>query len=230
MFKQRVIYSLLMVSLPITTALGNPIPFQNNQTVAVTFSATNYNRLIIKDDKIVEAYFPEKSLDMKRDGEDGSVYVLLDKKDPFTVFLTTEKGRHLAVTVQSEEGLGKTIELLPPPLNHPIMQPIANKSKPLLNEWDQLITQMEKQALPPTFSVNHASRAIQRLGNGLIMTKIQSWIGNGVESECFELYNSGRDIIHLSKQWFQTNDIKAMKLAESTLAPHEKVLLYRVRG
>ncbi len=33
--------------------------------------------------------------------------------NPFTLFLTTEAGRHFSLTLNSEESLGKTIELTP---------------------------------------------------------------------------------------------------------------------
>nr|WP_259293222.1 type-F conjugative transfer system secretin TraK [Legionella bozemanae] len=40
---------------------------------------------------------------------------MLSATNPFTLFVTTEKGTHFSVTLNGEESLGKTIELVSPP-------------------------------------------------------------------------------------------------------------------
>lgn len=102
---------LALVSMSVIGS--NSIPFKDNSEIALTLSQGNYNRIFVKNDKIVEAVFPEKAMAIKRDEQDGSVYIMLAATNPFTLFLTTEAGRHFSVTLNSEESLGKTIELIP---------------------------------------------------------------------------------------------------------------------
>ncbi|PYB48485.1 type-F conjugative transfer system secretin TraK, partial [Legionella pneumophila] len=101
----------IALALLSTVAMGaNSIPVKDNSDIALTLSQGNYNRLVVKNDKIMEAVFPPNAMAIKRDEQDGSVYVMLAAANPFTLFLTTESGRHFSVTVNGEESLGKTIE------------------------------------------------------------------------------------------------------------------------
>ncbi|MDF1931907.1 type-F conjugative transfer system secretin TraK [Legionella pneumophila] len=92
----------------------------------------------------MEAVFPPNAMAIKRDEQDGSVYVMLAAANPFTLFLTTESGRHFSVTVNGEESLGKTIELVP-------VLPVVAASKthaPITNPKKSLRKQSLKLLLP----------------------------------------------------------------------------------
>jgi len=103
--------------------------FRENADVAVNLSHANYNRLVVRDDKITKAHFPEGSMVVKSEN-DGSLYVMAALQEPFTLFLTTEKGHHFSATVSSEKTLGKTVEFIPQLIH---AQPNKTKTKPTQN-------------------------------------------------------------------------------------------------
>lgn len=111
---------LKKISFTVLTCLLTGLVFasrvmiSDNTDTALTLSQSNYNRIFIENDRIAEAVFPEKAMGTQRDETDGSLYVMPSSSDPFTLFLSTEGGRHFSVTVQGEEALGKTFELVPP--------------------------------------------------------------------------------------------------------------------
>ena len=110
-------------SLALSTQL-----FQDNADVTAILSKSNFNRLVVRGDKITKAYYPKGFLEiqgLKQDDDkraieevdvdepDGSLYVMVTHDSPFTLFITTLSGHHFSATIESEESLGKTIEFVP---------------------------------------------------------------------------------------------------------------------
>jgi conjugal transfer pilus assembly protein TraK len=206
---------------------------KDNSDISVTLSTGNYNRLVVKNDKIVEAVFPESNMGIKHDEEDGSVYILPTTATPFTLFLTTQAGHHFSVTLTGEEALGKTIELIP-------QTSLAKNSKPVkeaLEPVDEvpkavasLISNMEQHKPMTGINIKHLYGRAERLQGGLTLLPKEYWDGGDIQGEIIEVYNGGNKELALSESWFATDDVRAIKFSKGMLAPKERALLYRVRG
>lgn len=221
-----------------TVALGSTsIPVKENSDFSLTLSQDNYNRIVVKNDKIMEAVFPPHAMAIKRDEQDGSVYVMLAATNPFTLFLTTEAGRHFSVTVNGEASLGKTIEFIP-------QQTVAAKStatktpnKPATSAPNAvpeailaMLTHMEQQKPLDSVSVKRQFGKALRWSKGLSLLPKESWDGKLLQGEIIELYNGGTEPLELSQEWFATDATLAIKFSKSTINPHERAMLYRVQG
>lgn len=225
---------LTLLGLLVTPALmaAIPVAIKDNGEVAVTFSQGNYNRLLISNDKIIEAAFPPNRMTIKRDGQDGSVYLMLADANPFTLFLTTEAGRHFALTVNGEEGLGKTVELK-------VQQAVVAQASPPKKEQKtvenpipaaivSLITQMERQENVKGIEIKHLFGRAERLGTTLSLIPKEVWLSPELKGEKIEVYNAGNTPLNLEETWFAKEGIKAVKLSNNTVAPKARVYLYRV--
>lgn len=226
---------LALVSMSVIGS--NSIPFKDNSEIALTLSQGNYNRIFVKNDKIVEAVFPEKAMAIKRDEQDGSVYIMLAAANPFTLFLTTEAGRHFSVTLNSEESLGKTIELVP-------QQPLPVKVTPRQTKISQvagnheaipaailaMLTHMENHKPFSDVVVTRQFGKAQRWERGLTLLPKESWDGKLLKGETIELYNGGKEPLELSQEWFAKKDTLAIKFSKPTINPRERAMLYRVAG
>ncbi|KTD15588.1 phage integrase [Legionella gratiana] len=53
---------------------SSSIPVKNNSDIALTLSQSNYNRIVVKNDKIMEAVFPPNSMAVKRDEHDDELW------------------------------------------------------------------------------------------------------------------------------------------------------------
>lgn len=231
----NLIAGCLLTLLAFNSGAQTTLSVRDNSDVALHLSQSNYNRLVVKNDKIVEAVFPETAMGIKRDEQDGSVYVLLAKdSNPFTLFLTTEAGHHFSVTVTGEEGLGKTVELLAP--NKTIVA--QNKAKAIPSKTTQdphqdalleLIKHMERKEPMPGMAISHPFGVAQRLGAGLSLVPKEVWTGEGLEASRLEVYNSSSKELNLLPEWFEEQNVTAMKLSQPILKPHETAILYRVR-
>ena len=228
----------IALALLSTVAIGaNSIPVKDNSDIALTLSQGNYNRLVVKNDKIMEAVFPPNAMAIKRDEQDGSVYVMLSAAQPFTLFLTTENGRHFSVTLNGEESLGKTIELV---LSSPVVT--ANKTNPIKAQ-PKTITQeavpeailamlnhMEQKKPFADVSVKRQFGKVERWAKGLTLLPKESWDGKLLKGETIELYNGGKEPLDLAQEWFAKEGTLAIKFSQPSIKPGEKAMLYRVEA
>ncbi len=228
----------IALTLLSTLAIGaNSIPVKDNSDIALTLSQGNYNRLVVKNDKIMEAVFPPNAMAIKRDEQDGSVYVMLSAANPFTLFLTTENGRHFSVTLNGEESLGKTIELVPSQPMVAATRANATKTNPKTIKQEAvpeailaMLTHMEQQKPFADVSVKRQFGKAQRWSKGLTLLPKESWDGKLLKGETIELYNGGKEPLELAQEWFAKEGTLAIKFSKPSLAPGEKALLYRVQG
>lgn len=231
MHKIILIGVVALISQSVHAAIS--LTVKDNSDIAVTLSTGNYNRIVVKNDKIVEAVFPEHNMGIKRDEQDGSVYVLPSNVTPFTLFLTTESGHHFSVTLTGEEALGKTIELIPQTIIAKNSNPI--KTAPITVEQIpdavvSLITHMEQQEPMRGINIKHRYGQVVRLKDGLTLLPKELWDGGSVQGEIIEVYNGGNKELALSESWFSNDEVKAIKFSKGILAPKERGLLYRVQG
>ena len=227
----------LLVLLSTSAISQISVAIRDNSDIALSLSLSNYNRLIVKNDKIVEAVFPKTAMGIKRDEQDGSVYVLLTSTtNPFTLFLTTESGHHFSVTVTGEEGLGKTIELVPPLLNLAVNTPKIPSNvtaKPTDDAHQasmlEVIRHMELHEAMPGMTVSHPFGRVERMGAGLALIPKEIWVGTDLQAERLEVHNGGSKSLNLLPEWFEGENVAAMKLSQPILKPKETAILYRVR-
>lgn len=232
---KKICVALALVS---TVAQGaTRLPIKDNSDLSLTLSQGNYNRIVVKNDKIMEAVFPPNAMAIKRDEQDGSVYVMLGASNPFTLFLTTEAGRHFSVTVNGEESLGKTIEFIPEQSvvaksavsnvkkNSPEIAPEAVPEVILA-----MLTHMEQQKPFADVSVKRQFGKVERWAKGLTLLPKESWDGKLLKGETIELYNGGKEPLELSQEWFAKEGTLAIKFSKPTINPGERAMLYRVQG
>ena len=204
--------------------------FRDNSDVNVVLSDSNYNRLVVRGDKITQAHFPEGLLGVKNE-EDGSLYVMLASDKPFTLFLTTESGHHFSATVTSEQALGKTIEFIPQTpatVRRVVQKAIVQQEAPYASAIGSLMTNMINNNTPVGFELkNHYGRVI-RLQQSLMLTPKRTYQGLELSGEVLELYNGGKLPLDLQESWFAENNVKAVSLSAVTLGPKQKALVYRV--
>ncbi|WP_347251577.1 type-F conjugative transfer system secretin TraK [Legionella sp.] len=209
------------------------VPISNNGEIALALSQNNYNRLLIANDKIIEAAFPPNLMRIQRDVQDGSIYLMLAQSNPFTLFLTTESGRHFTVVIRGEEGLGKTVELAVPEVT-PVKS--AQVKKDALNTVSNapsqattvLMSHLVRHDRPRGAILKRSFGRAERLGNTLTLIPKETWVLSGLRGEILEIYNNSKHPITLSSAWFNKSDTQEIVLSQTTVAPHSRVLLYRV--
>ncbi|MBJ16547.1 MAG: type-F conjugative transfer system secretin TraK [Legionellaceae bacterium] len=234
MYKQ-ICVALALVS---TVAVGSTsLSVKNNSDLSLTLAHGNYNRIVVKNDKIMEAVFPPNAMAIKRDEQDGSVYVMLAANNPFTLFLTTEAGRHFSVTVNGEESLGKTIEFIPQQtvVRKHTVNKVQNAQASVAPDAVPevilaMLTHMEQKKPFADVNVKRQFGKVERWSKGLTLLPKEFWDGKLLKGETIELYNGGKEPLELSQEWFAKEGTLAIKFSKSTINPGERAMLYRVQG
>lgn len=223
-------------------------PFQDNADVTAVLSKSNFNRLVVRGDKITKAYYPQGFLeiqglsqgDSKRAIEeveieepDGSLYVMVTHDSPFTLFITTLSGHHFSATIESEESLGKTIEFVPK--NTVVTQKslpanVAPKSQkpPYADAIANLMTQMVRGDNPKGFESKRHFGKVIKLQNNLKLIPKRTFTGIELIGEVMELYNPAKYPTDIREDWFADKDVKAVSLSTQTLLPRQSAFVYRV--
>ncbi len=228
---------MALVFLSTTVLAENSQLLQDNTDIALALSQTNYNRIVVKNDKIIEAVFPPNSMAIKRDEQDGSVYVMLAASQPFTLFLTTEAGRHFSATLSGEASLGKTIELQFQ--QQPITKSASTQVKRDVKGRGQstvpevilaMLDHMEQQKPLADVKVRRQFGKVARWSKGLALLPKEVWQAKQLTGETIELYNGGKVPLDLAETWFTTPATLAIKISKKTIRPGERATLYRIDG
>ena len=228
----KYISALLAMSLSLNAHALNTQSFRENTDISVLLSDANYNRLVVKGDKITEAHFPEGAMAIKNE-EDGSLYVMVALKEPFTLFLTTESGHHFSATVNTESALGKTIEFVPVTASIPkavVQNAVTTQEQkpPMANAIESLMKHMVKMENVSGFDVKHHHGRVVRLQHGLMLIPKLTYSGLTLNGEVTEIYNGSKLPIDLNEALFTSDDAKAVSLSQTTLAPKQKGYVFRV--
>jgi len=229
MNKYKTLSVALMVMLSQQTLAATVKTFKNNAELSVELSNTNQNRLMVSNDKIIKAAFPDGALTYQYDETDGSMYVHPEISAPFTLFLSTKKGQHLSLTVNSVDSLGKTIafkQYRPQPIKRPTS--IVKKEAPYKKEALEMVKYMEQGIKMPGASVSHVRYQAGQFKNGLRLIKREIWQDGAYKGEVFDVYNNSKRRIKLDPIWFAEKLVKAIKLSKMTLAPKDKTNLYLI--
>ena len=224
----------VVLGLMISFALhaGTVQSFRDNEDISILLSDTNYNRLVVREDKITQAHFPESAMGVKNE-VDGSLYLISTQKEPFTLFLTTEHGQHFSATVNTESSLGKTIEFVPktPFMPKKQVNTIINTPKPAdAAAMETLMSQLAKKTAIKGFNIKHHYGRAIRLNQGLVLLPRLTYVGRGITGEVTEIYNGSRLSRDLDESLFMSADVKAVALSQRTLPPKQKAYVYRILG
>ena len=207
--------------------------FKENADLNVVLSDKNYNRLVVKGDKITQVHFPEGTVAVRNE-PDGGMYVMVANPEPFTMFVTTELGHHFSLTVNTESSLGKTVEFVadntaPIPLTS-AQKVLAQLPKPqeLPLGVTSLMTGMINSKVPNSFESSRHFGKVLRLGHGLNLTPKLTYASKELKGEVMEVYNSSSSPIDLSESWFSGPNVKAISLSQTVLAPKHTAKVYRI--
>lgn len=233
--KMRSIIGALSLCIAVSSFAVTSKSFKENADLAVTLSDSNYNRLVVKGDKITQVHFPEGMMAVSNES-DGGLYVMVVHPEPFTMFVTTELGRHFSLTVNTESGLGKTLEFVADGNQMPaitsatkVLSKIPEPSV-LPSNVTELMTAMLKNNVSKDYeSKKYFNRAI-RLGQGMTLFPKLTYKGKILSGEVTEIYNGSNNPIDLNESLFNGAGVKAISLSKNTLAPHDRALVYRVLG
>ena len=203
----------------------------NNQMANVILSNTNFNRVLVKGDKIVSIVCPQGACEAEHSPKDksGSFILRVASPVPFTAFMATQSGRHfsLQVTPRAEDGV--TLQVNPvgsaPIAPHwektsSFRAMIAKMSTAMLNA--QSISGFSYQAV----STENAEPAL----NGIVSMQLRGlWQGNKVVGVKYLVTNKTDKSLTLPSSAYYRAGVLSIAQSAQTLLPKESGYVYELR-
>lgn len=203
---------------------------EENETIELNLSRTDFNRLFVEGDKITKIRFPEGNLSVEND-KDGSIYLDVKEEKPFTLFVTTQSGSHFSATIKTGEMTGQTIGLL-------AVNSQSSKSKVMLtskiaqknpeNELIALVSSVEKEEQKSGFKSQRPSLKPVLLKSNLTSTLVYTLSDSKKMGQKFEIKNTGRKPVTFDDKWFKDNDTKALLVKQRVVYPNETITVVRI--
>lgn len=200
--------------------------FKEDDTIEISLSKNEYNRVYVVNDKIKGAHFSNKNLTIQNE-TDGSVYIDLLQDLPTTVFFDTQKGHHFAALIKPLDALGQTVKLTAKSAS-PRARVVEKDTG-----YEQMITNivkaMKTNSIPEGYGLKKSYSSYKNLGFGLRQKTSQTLIGDGLVGETVEVYNASKKSVQLNEQWFADKKTRAVSLSQNALLPKHSTQVFVVK-
>ncbi|MGR5116272.1 type-F conjugative transfer system secretin TraK [Photobacterium damselae] len=218
----------------------NTVLFSDNETVSVNLSSLDINRLVVKDDKITSVTCPTGFCTMPANpvGESGmgapidpqgAGLISLNVLEPFTLYITTEKGRGFGVFVRPLAVPAITTVFLSTERDTQKAQEFEKQS-PYDQTLASLISHMIKETIPEGFAFQKitAKKPIEQAK--LLLTPTASYQGEHLTGITYKISNKTAQYIKVEPTSFYGADVKAVSFSSMSIPPHGSIYMYQIQG
>jgi len=203
---------------------------EENETIELTLSRTDFNRMFVEGDKITTLRFPDGDLRVEND-KDGSVYLEVREDKPFTLFVTTKRGTHFSALIKASEMTGQTIGLMAANPNSAkpkgTASSTATKANPE-NELVALVSSVEKEEQKTGFKAQRPNLKSVQIKPNLTSTLIYTLSNAQKMGQKFEIKNTGKKPVSFDDTWFKDKDTKALLVKDKVVYPNETITVVRI--
>lgn len=212
------------------------IDFTHGDTIPITLSSLNINRLMVKGDKIVNLTCPSGFCTTTANQKDktGSVSLKVNIRLPFNVHVTTQKGRVFSLFVSPKSTPSVVTEFTPTD---------AERLRPSVFERDfdypTALAQFSKKMMlwqrdgTPIdgFSVHPVDpKTLIKKEGDLPLTPQVVFVGQDYSGIIYDVHNRTRDTVTLTTAQFYSYAARSAALDVLTLGPGERTHLYLITG
>lgn len=222
--------STTTVSVSSNASSVRNISFSDNQTIPVTLSDTNLNRLVVTNDQISNILCPSGFCISKHNATDqsGAVYIKLLSTSDFTLFISTAAGHHVSLQVTPKVSNGKTIVL------NPVGANLVAKKWETQSSYQRmlvaLIKDMMNNKVPSGFGytpISHSAK--ERVFNGLGTLQMSGvWTGNYLIGLEYIFKNKTEKSITIPDSAFYHRGVRLVAQTSQTVSPGDYNVVYEI--
>ncbi|MGL6029915.1 MAG: type-F conjugative transfer system secretin TraK [Legionella sp.] len=203
---------------------------EENETIELNLSSTDFNRLFVTGDKITKLRFPEGNLTVEND-KDGSIYLDVKENKPFTLFVTTQSGAHFSATIKTGEMTGQTIGLMAAHSKSSTPARVFSAKSHKNNSEQELValvSSVEKEEQKAGFKSQRPSIKPVLIKSNVTSTLVYTLSDAKKMGQKFEIKNTGRRPVTFDDKWFKDSDTKALLVKERVIYPNETITVVRI--
>lgn len=246
--KKNLLYlSTLLMSHAIMAAPPVSIPFANNETVDLNLSYLDINRIIVKDDKITSVTCPTGFCTLPMAGADseatqandpsGAALIALNIQEPFTLYVTTQKGQNFGAFVKPLAIPAVTTQFISTSRNEEQRHLAAKfeKNSPyeamLVSVMKSLLSYNVTHVVPDGFTATTLTPAKQKKATpleSLTLVPTLSMNGDTLTGVIYRVKNNTANTVTVKPTDFYSRDVLAVSLSARTLPPQGNIYLYQI--
>jgi conjugal transfer pilus assembly protein TraK len=220
---------ILSTNLYATNALTT-IKFEEGESLNLTLSSLNFNRIEVEGQRIVKVSFPEHSFIVEQnkddpDDLDGAVVLKPLAHIPLTVYFTTSGNHHFSATIKPADELGKTIKLASKKLKG--FDYVKAQEQNQYQNSDLLTSLMEGLA-PEGYQELAVKPAPFYLKNHLKVTLVKHYQGKEQGGYVYLVENQSGNRITLNPVLFENPKLLSMEVSKKVLQPLQSAYFYGI--
>lgn len=237
---KHTLIGLLTLTLAQSAIAAQPltIPFSDNETLSLNLSSLDINRLVVQDDRITSITCPTGFCTMPAGNEEGVMapvdpqgagLIGINVQEPFTLYITTEKGRSFGafvrplavpaittVFVSTERDTEQAAEF--------------EKQSPYSQTIATLIRHMVQDSTPEGYIRTPITVKKSEVHAKLIITPLISYQGEALTGVTYRVSNKTAQYLPVSPTSFYNQGVKAVSFSSESIPPHSSIYMYQVIG
>jgi type-F conjugative transfer system secretin TraK len=201
------------------------LSFDDNQTLSVRMSQENINKLFVANDPIVDLHVPEGYV-ISSDDDEGAIYLQLAMTSPFTIYVNTEQGHHVGLTITPVRSMGNTIQLVP------------KTATPMARDWEEkkgyeatliaLMRAMLEQKDIKGYGKGAPEGSILSLDEIGKLTPKMRYQGVHFTGTIYTLCNDSHHDVILEEKDFYRDGVEAVTILSKRLVPSQSTTVFEI--
>jgi len=224
------------------------VSFYNNQTVTVPLSLVDANRLYIENDQIKDIGCM-RGFCVSKEFDTGDAIIKLGEaaqfaKGGFTVFLSTQKGRKLALQVLPKAIPGQVVafnalsggmrnrDKPQDKHNSPYQETLIEFMKAMINQHQSPHQEAvnDHPILSDYGKVEIPDATPEKLNSTVTIVPIRLFQGERLMGVVYRVKNESSNTVPLTGAQFYKSGLLALALSQETLAPQSTAIVYQIQG
>lgn len=225
--KAFVLMSLCCSEVVLAGIAPSIIPFKEGEQFRLSLSRINFNRIFVQGESITKLSYPKPALTVDKselgNASDGSVYLKPNLDVPITVFITTNKGHHLSLTLSPDDSFGKTLQLVSRTQTN--VRYVKSDTRDV-TEVEAAMSAMKIGDMPKDFKAKPVTPRPFYLKKDIKVTLEKQYQGSNLTGYVYRLENKSNHGINLNTDLFAHRDAQSLSLSKERLLPKEVAYLY----
>lgn len=227
--KIGLLLSLLFSGALCAGGVPSAISFDEGEQFNLTLSRINFNRVFVEGEKITKLSYPEGAFtvdksEMNKPGStDDSIYIKPAFEVPITLFITTDKGRHVSLTLTSDESFGKTLRFVAKAQTQ--LKYVKHEVNDL-TEVEEAMAALKAGEAPKDFNMKRTLTRPFYIKKDIKVSLEKHYEGAHLAGFVYRLENKSNHEVALTTDLFSRRKAQSLSLSDETLAPKKVAYLY----
>lgn len=199
----------------------------DNEVQKIHLARATYNRIAIKDSRILSIKGENGNYDLQTDEQTGDVYLKPQTTKQFDLFITSESLEHYQLIVLPDEKATQTV-LLKPKNKEIHMNNIKKDSLPYVEKIASLMKIMYSNKTSEFYKTSLLSEKPYSFQRDFKIKRVALYRGHDLTGEVLQVTNKQKQTKEIMPSEFAISKVIAVSALSTILKPKASTIIYRV--